>query len=1012
MATQYTDILKLALPTQGELAGTWGTVVNNQLTKMVEEAIAGLTTIDSWTTNSHTMNVVEGATSESRAAIVKLTDTGAALTGTATLVCPAASKVYIVHNKTSYSVIVKTSGGTGQTIPAGKNALLFCDGTNVENATTYLPYDNSSSGLTATNVNDALDELDTALADAESVIGGLGTAATEDVQTSATDTTAGRLMTVGAFGLGSLSGVALSTITSNIDATNIPVGFYRIDTNVSSGTKPSTYGVLIQGHYTATENSQLFISNTNEVYTRYYTSSWTAWKRVLQLGDYGIGTTTAIGAVVDLDDAPVGAFFSAANTAANNPVGVGVVGWTSGYQSDRLVQTAIDISTSDTYVRTLVGTTWSAWQRQLNSSDVQSNDYDNTDGRLLTVGAFGLGAPDLQAFSGLDANNLGATGIYYTSNPVNAAVATTSIFVTMESSAGGGRTRQMQFPVNSTDIYTRAEVDGVWGAWTRLLNANDAQTSAYDSAAGKLLTNGSWGIGSTSALVLSSAGYNLDDTNIPAGFWRVTSASTGTFPTGYAAGGELIVMRHNATENLQIFIGTDGTEFKRFYSSGGAAWTAWEKVINEGDVQSSFVDATAGRLLKVGAFGLGGITAFLTSQDLNTITNGGGFYYCINCTNRPTSDNGYMLVMRNDANNAMQWYYVYGTGSLIYFRQSVAGVWTGWRKFLGDNDKAATAYSNGLMSNGAFGLGGDTGLYSGSLNDFAVTQFITCSSSSTARPTGSSSGELLHIQSDVSTNATQIFQDNLGDLYARKKSGGVWGSWRKMWDSADQQSNLYDSTVGKLLTTGSFGLGGYGGVTTDFNSGVITGFYATSGTASNRPSGAGAGDLVHIATDGSNATQIFADVSSQTMYWRKKVGGTWQAWNSLLDSADVQASDYDTTDGKLLTVGSFGLGGLTTSYTGNLNSLTYSTFITANSSATNKPSANSGWVLHVTGTATNSAAQVYIDTNGDTFTRKQVSGTWSAWRKLHDSSTINAGKITVSASAPSSPSTNDIWIEP
>jgi hypothetical protein len=38
MATQYTSILKLALPVQGELSGTWGDVVNDNITSMVEEA--------------------------------------------------------------------------------------------------------------------------------------------------------------------------------------------------------------------------------------------------------------------------------------------------------------------------------------------------------------------------------------------------------------------------------------------------------------------------------------------------------------------------------------------------------------------------------------------------------------------------------------------------------------------------------------------------------------------------------------------------------------------------------------------------------------------------------------------------------------------------------------------------------------------------------------------------------------------------------------------------------------
>ena len=41
MTTQYTTILKLALPVQGELSGTWGDVVNDNITQMVEQAVAG-----------------------------------------------------------------------------------------------------------------------------------------------------------------------------------------------------------------------------------------------------------------------------------------------------------------------------------------------------------------------------------------------------------------------------------------------------------------------------------------------------------------------------------------------------------------------------------------------------------------------------------------------------------------------------------------------------------------------------------------------------------------------------------------------------------------------------------------------------------------------------------------------------------------------------------------------------------------------------------------------------------
>ena len=41
MPTQFSTLLKLALPVQGELSGTWGDTVNDGVTNMIEEAIAG-----------------------------------------------------------------------------------------------------------------------------------------------------------------------------------------------------------------------------------------------------------------------------------------------------------------------------------------------------------------------------------------------------------------------------------------------------------------------------------------------------------------------------------------------------------------------------------------------------------------------------------------------------------------------------------------------------------------------------------------------------------------------------------------------------------------------------------------------------------------------------------------------------------------------------------------------------------------------------------------------------------
>lgn len=136
MTTQYTSILKLALPVQGELSGTWGDVVNDNITSMVEEAVAGRAVINTWTTNSHTLTTADGTTAESRCAMLEFTDTGAALTGAATVVCPSLSKLYVCKNDSGQQVTIKTSAGTGVAIPDGQTMFVFCDGTNVEQCTT------------------------------------------------------------------------------------------------------------------------------------------------------------------------------------------------------------------------------------------------------------------------------------------------------------------------------------------------------------------------------------------------------------------------------------------------------------------------------------------------------------------------------------------------------------------------------------------------------------------------------------------------------------------------------------------------------------------------------------------------------------------------------------------------------------------------------------------------------------------------------------------------------------
>lgn len=126
MTTAYTSLLGLALPVTGELSGTWGDVVNNSITSLLDSAIAGTTTISS--DADVTLTTTTGAANTSREAILLWTAGG---TATRTITAPAQSKVYLVINKTSSTQSIKLVGSgptTGVTILAGEYAVCAWNG--------------------------------------------------------------------------------------------------------------------------------------------------------------------------------------------------------------------------------------------------------------------------------------------------------------------------------------------------------------------------------------------------------------------------------------------------------------------------------------------------------------------------------------------------------------------------------------------------------------------------------------------------------------------------------------------------------------------------------------------------------------------------------------------------------------------------------------------------------------------------------------------------------------------
>lgn len=129
MASTYTSELRIEKIGTGEQTGTWGTTTNTQY-DVIESSISGTAPITHDNSANYTISTANGTDDEARHAVLAI---GGTLTAARNLVVPTSSKWYFVYNNTSggYAVTVKTSGGSGVSIPNGARMLVYCDATNV-----------------------------------------------------------------------------------------------------------------------------------------------------------------------------------------------------------------------------------------------------------------------------------------------------------------------------------------------------------------------------------------------------------------------------------------------------------------------------------------------------------------------------------------------------------------------------------------------------------------------------------------------------------------------------------------------------------------------------------------------------------------------------------------------------------------------------------------------------------------------------------------------------------------
>jgi hypothetical protein len=150
MATTYNNNLRIAEIGTGDQAGVWGNTTNYNLATLLTEAITGVASIT--VTGNQALTALDGATDQSRQAVLLLTGTPAA---NFTLYTPPTDKIYIIKNNTGRTATISAAttangttptGGTTITIPDGYTTLLFCDGSNITGGVNRINGDLSVSG--------------------------------------------------------------------------------------------------------------------------------------------------------------------------------------------------------------------------------------------------------------------------------------------------------------------------------------------------------------------------------------------------------------------------------------------------------------------------------------------------------------------------------------------------------------------------------------------------------------------------------------------------------------------------------------------------------------------------------------------------------------------------------------------------------------------------------------------------------------------------------------------------
>jgi hypothetical protein len=280
---------------------------------------------------------------------------------------------------------------------------------------------------------------------------------------------------------------------------------------------------------------------------------------------------------------------------------------------------------------------------------------------------------------------------------LSAVVASTNALPYFTGTTTMGTTTLTAFARTLLDDNDAAAVRATLGLTSAAITA--LQVSQGDNTAGRILTSGAFGMGRYLDLrnVTLTTGTPADiyGSGTTFGFVNGGTGTTGSLAIPGLTGVNYGTVQVNGqfadgtglTAMSRVFIGLNGRTFSQTAASA-AAWGPWSESWNSSNLVLTTTnrDTTAGRILKVGDFGLGGGVSLPTSVDLNTVVDS-GFYRLpsdTTMTNEPDSAAGFgqMIVCRG-ADTISQTVFSY-LGPRIWVRTGNpstvggAGVFTAW----------------------------------------------------------------------------------------------------------------------------------------------------------------------------------------------------------------------------------------------------------------------------------------------------------------------------------------------